>query len=160
MTKHQQFTRLESDSEPNLTSQPAIPLQAITTNQATTSDSVASSSSNANPHVVHFSSVPPIRRSSIPGIDLEDEWPLAPLIDIPQELRTTTEDDTNAANNTEANSMRTDWKRSLFLLLEDPSSSNAAFMVNVFVSFSITLSAVLTTIETIPSLRSTSSSVW
>ncbi|PKC11308.1 voltage-gated potassium channel [Rhizophagus irregularis] len=99
----------------------------------------------------------PIRRSSIPGIGPEDQWPLT---EIPQELRTSADYDTNAANNTEANSMRTDWKRSLFLLLEDPSSSNAAFMVNVFVSFSIILSAVLTTIETIPSFRSTSSSVW
>ncbi|CAJ0902257.1 6282_t:CDS:2, partial [Entrophospora sp. SA101] len=67
---------------------------------------------------------------------------------------------TNSANITEANSMQTDWKRKLFLLLEDPSSSNAALIVHVFVSFSIVLSAVLTTIETIPSFRSTSGSVW
>lgn len=158
MTKHQQFTRLATDSEPNLTSQPAIPLQAMTSSQAAASDSFTSPvSSDVNPHVVNFTTMSPIRRSSIPGIGPEDQWPLT---EIPQELRTSADYDTNAANNTEANSMRTDWKRSLFLLLEDPSSSNAAFMVNVFVSFSIILSAVLTTIETIPSFRSTSSSVW
>ncbi|CAB4400534.1 uncharacterized protein OCT59_008023 [Rhizophagus irregularis] len=158
MTKHQQFTRLATDSEPNLTSQPAIPLQAMTSSQAAASDSLTSPvSSDVNPHVVNFTTMSPIRRSSIPGIGPEDQWPLT---EIPQELRTSADYDTNAANNTEANSMRTDWKRSLFLLLEDPSSSNAAFMVNVFVSFSIILSAVLTTIETIPSFRSTSSSVW
>ncbi|GBB97020.1 hypothetical protein RclHR1_00290018 [Rhizophagus clarus] len=158
MTKHQQFTRLATDSEHNLTSQPAIPLQAMTSAQATTSNSITSPvNSDVNPHVVNFATLPPIRRGSIPGIGPEDEWPLT---EIPQELRTSADYGTNAANNTEANSMRTDWKRSLFLLLEDPSSSNAAFMMNVLVSFSIVLSAVLTTIETIPSFRSTSSSVW
>ncbi|RIA94529.1 hypothetical protein C1645_817907 [Glomus cerebriforme] len=159
MSKHQKFTRLATDSEPNLsnpTTQPAIPLQAMTSNQAAASNSITSPESpNVNPHVVNFTTAPPIRRGSI-GIGLEDEWPLT---EIPQELRTE-EYDTSAANNTEANSMRTDWKRRLFLLLEDPSSSNAAFIVNVFVSFSIVLSAVLTTVETIPTFRSTSSSVW
>jgi hypothetical protein len=158
MTKHQQFTRLATDSEPNLTSQPAIPLQAMTSGQADASNSSTSTlSPDVIPHVVNFTTISPNRRGSIPGIGPEDEWPLN---EIPQELRTSVEYDTNAANNTEANSMRTDWKRSLFLLLEDPSSSNAAFFVNVLVSFSIVLSAVLTTIETIPSFRSTSSSVW
>ncbi|CAG8760614.1 2049_t:CDS:10, partial [Cetraspora pellucida] len=81
--------------------------------------------------------------------------------ELPQELRETGGTyESSSASNTEANSMRTDWKRNLFLLLEDPSSSKAAFMVNVFVSFSIILSAVLTTVETIPSFRLTSSSVW
>jgi hypothetical protein len=156
MTKNQQFTRVATDSEPNFTSQPAIPLQAITSPAAASNSNTSPVTPDANPHVVHFSPISPTRRSSIP---IEEEWPLAPLLDIPQELRAV--DDTNAANNTEANSMRTDWKRNLFLLLEDPSSSNAAFTVNVLVSFSITLSAVLTTIETIPSLRSdTMSSVW
>ncbi|KAI9028876.1 hypothetical protein CLU79DRAFT_877425 [Phycomyces nitens] len=44
-------------------------------------------------------------------------------------------------------------KRSLYLLLEDPSSSNAAFWTNVVVSVLIVFSAVTTTIETIPAFR-------
>ncbi|CAG8436319.1 9070_t:CDS:2 [Funneliformis caledonium] len=155
MTK-QKFTRLATESEHNLTSQPAMPLQTLSPpNQAASTSPI---SFDAPPHVVHFAQLPPPRRSSLPNIDMEDEWPFT---EIPQELRTAEENyNSNAANNTEANSMRTDWKRELFLLLEDPSSSNAAFLVNVFVSFSIVLSAVLTTVETIPSFRSTSSSVW
>ena len=154
MTK-QKFTRLATDSDPTFIPPPAMPLQTLTPpNQASSSNPV---SPDVPPHVVHFAQMSSIRRTSIPGIDLEEEWPLT---EIPQELRSAEEDDTNAANNTEANSMRTDWKRELFLLLEDPSSSNAAFLVNVFVSFSIVLSAILTTVETIPSFRSTSSSVW
>ena len=90
-------------------------------------------------------------------MDIGAEWPLDEL---PEELREPDDDDDRAAHNTEANSMRTNWKKELFLLLEDPSSSRAAFSVNVFVSFSIVLSAVLTTIETIPSFRATESSVW
>ncbi|CAJ0753259.1 10330_t:CDS:2, partial [Entrophospora sp. SA101] len=119
------------------------------------------SSTTIQPHV-HFSSISPIssttpslHRNSINELGLnEDEWVLT---EIPEELKNA---DTNSANITEANSMQTDWKRKLFLLLEDPSSSNAALIVHVFVSFSIVLSAVLTTIETIPSFRSTSGSVW
>ncbi|KAF0487693.1 voltage-gated potassium channel [Gigaspora margarita] len=155
MSKQQQFTRLPTESDSSFSQTPAIPMQAITPQvpRLNTNASV-----DAQPHVVHFTSLSPIHRSSISGIVSEEEWPLT---EIPQELRETDGDyDSSSANNTEANSMRTDWKRSLFLLLEDPSSSKAAFTVNVFVSFSIILSAVLTTIETIPSFRSTASSVW
>ncbi|KAI8996939.1 hypothetical protein BDB01DRAFT_840509 [Pilobolus umbonatus] len=54
-----------------------------------------------------------------------------------------------------------DWKRKLYLLLEEPSSSRGAFWTNVVVSFLIVFSAVTTTIETIPSFRSTESNkVW
>ncbi|KAF7731801.1 hypothetical protein EC973_008316 [Apophysomyces ossiformis] len=54
-----------------------------------------------------------------------------------------------------------DLKRQLYLLLEEPSSSNAAFWINVIVSVLIVLSAVMTTIETIPAFRSKESNrVW
>ncbi|RUS29971.1 hypothetical protein BC938DRAFT_480003 [Jimgerdemannia flammicorona] len=63
--------------------------------------------------------------------------------------------------NTDANQIRGQLKRDMFLLLEDPSSSRAAFMTNVLVSVSIVSSAVMTTIETIPSFRSReSNAVW
>ncbi|KAJ1958667.1 hypothetical protein EC988_000168 [Linderina pennispora] len=60
----------------------------------------------------------------------------------------------------EARQIRSAWKRELFLLFEDPSSSPSAFVINVFVTFMIILSAVLTTIETIPSLRKGNSQMW
>ncbi|KAJ2002309.1 hypothetical protein H4R26_003672 [Coemansia thaxteri] len=60
----------------------------------------------------------------------------------------------------EAKSIRSKWKRELFLLFEDPSSSPSAFVINVFVTFMIIFSAVLTTIETIPTLRKGNSQMW
>jgi hypothetical protein len=48
-------------------------------------------------------------------------------------------------------------KRTLYKLLEDPSSSSAAFWTNVFVSMLIVFSAVTTTVETIPTFRSAES---
>ncbi|KAI8866396.1 voltage-gated potassium channel, partial [Ramicandelaber brevisporus] len=52
------------------------------------------------------------------------------------------------------------WKRELYLLLEDPSSSHAAFLVNIFVSFMIIFSAVISTIETIPALHGDHPQLW
>ncbi|CAG8432866.1 7354_t:CDS:2 [Diversispora eburnea] len=149
MTKTGHFTRLlSSDSESSFSQAPAIPLQAIITSP----DPIINANPNTSPNVDVFAPVSPIT------VGMNEEWPLT---EIPQELREPDDDyDSTAAHNTEANSMRTDWKRELFLLLEDPSSSNAAFLVNVFVSVSIVFSAILTTVETIPAFRSTSSSVW
>jgi hypothetical protein len=146
MTKHKHFTKLADESDSSLTN-PAIPLQSFTSS----SQAHAASQSSDTPLVVN------VRGGAVPGMDIEAEWPLNEL---PPELREPDVDDDGVANNAEADSMRTSWKRGLFVLLEDPSSSRAAFSVNVFVSFSIVLSAVLTTIETIPSFRATESSVW
>ncbi|KAF9321635.1 hypothetical protein BG000_006353 [Podila horticola] len=97
-------------------------------------------------------------RRSMHQIDMALEWP---MIDIPQELRSMQNDeDSHTRSNSQANAIRNPFKRKLFLLLEDPSSSNAAFALNVWVSFAIVLSAVITTIETIPSFRSTDSIIW
>ncbi|KAJ2661322.1 hypothetical protein IWW48_002475 [Coemansia sp. RSA 1200] len=60
----------------------------------------------------------------------------------------------------EARRIRSKWKRNLFLLFEDPSSSVGAFVINVFVTFMIIFSAVLTTVETIPSLHKGNAHVW
>ncbi|KAJ1915763.1 hypothetical protein H4219_004144 [Mycoemilia scoparia] len=60
----------------------------------------------------------------------------------------------------EANSIRSEWKRELFLLFEDPSSSRRAFWVNIFVTIMIIFSAVLSTIETIPSMREGHPHLW
>ncbi|KAF9197674.1 hypothetical protein BGZ49_001777 [Haplosporangium sp. Z 27] len=97
-------------------------------------------------------------RRSMHQVDMDLEWP---LIDIPQELREMRDqEDSNSSTNAQANAIRNPFKRRLYLLLEDPSSSNAAFALNVWVSFAIVLSAVITTIETIPAFRSTDSKVW
>ncbi|KAG2205792.1 hypothetical protein INT47_003975 [Mucor saturninus] len=54
-----------------------------------------------------------------------------------------------------------DIKRQLYLLMEDPSSSRAAFWANVVVSVLIVFSATMTTVETIPAFRSAESNkVW
>lgn len=61
----------------------------------------------------------------------------------------------------ETTEFKSDLKRKLYLLLEQPSSSSSAFWVNVIVSVLIVLSAVMTTIETIPAFRSSESNrVW
>ncbi|ORX90113.1 voltage-gated potassium channel [Basidiobolus meristosporus CBS 931.73] len=52
-----------------------------------------------------------------------------------------------------ADFMKDGLKKKLYLLLEDPSSSPAAFVVNVFVSFMIVLSTVVSTVETIPAFH-------
>ncbi|KAF9120846.1 hypothetical protein BGW39_011042 [Mortierella sp. 14UC] len=97
-------------------------------------------------------------RRSMHQVDMDLEWP---MIDIPQELREMRgEDDSNSRSNAQANGIKNPFKRRLFLLLEDPSSSNTAFALNVWVSIAIVISAVITTIETIPSFRSTDSKVW
>ncbi|CAG8495929.1 15723_t:CDS:2, partial [Acaulospora morrowiae] len=157
MTKHRHFTRLSSESESSFSQASAIPLQTIAPPDPATVNGNTSPDTQPILSNVPFIPVSPLGRRSIPGLDLDDDWPLNEL---PQELRGAEDYSSTSANNTEANSMRTDWKRELFLLLEDPSSSTPAFYVNVFVSFSIVLSAVLTTVETIPTFRSTSSSVW
>ncbi|KAF9161840.1 hypothetical protein DFQ27_004334 [Actinomortierella ambigua] len=97
-------------------------------------------------------------RRSMHQVDMQIEWP---MIDIPQELREIpNEEDSRTRSNSQANAIKNPLKRKLFLLLEDPSSSKAAFAINVWVSFAIVLSAVITTIETIPSFRSTDTVVW
>ncbi|KAJ1796623.1 hypothetical protein LPJ59_003637 [Coemansia sp. RSA 2399] len=60
----------------------------------------------------------------------------------------------------EAKRIKSKWKRDLFLLFEDPSSSVGAFLINVFVTFMIIFSAVLTTVETIPALHKGNAHVW
>lgn len=60
-----------------------------------------------------------------------------------------------------AESINHNLKRQLYLLMEDPSSSSAAFWVNVVVSVLIVFSAIMTTVETIPAFRSAESNkVW
>jgi hypothetical protein len=72
-----------------------------------------------------------------------------------------TEDEAALTQHHPEHDMNSGIKRGLYLLLEEPSSSRAAFWTNVVVSFLIVSSAVMTTIETIPAFRSAESNrVW
>ncbi|KAI0074130.1 voltage-gated potassium channel, partial [Panus rudis PR-1116 ss-1] len=52
------------------------------------------------------------------------------------------------------------WRRQLYLLLEHPASSQAAFLIHVFTTGIIVLSAIVTVLETVPAFHSISGSVW
>ncbi|KAL6308374.1 voltage-gated potassium channel [Sparassis latifolia] len=52
------------------------------------------------------------------------------------------------------------WKRSIYMLLEQPTSSQAAFLVLIVTTSLIVISAVVTVLETIPSFHSINPSVW
>lgn len=82
-----------------------------------------------------------------------------------QETVATAEDEAHELDeqpvHSQADEFRSDLKRRLYLLMEQPSSGSAAFWTNVIVSVLIVSSAVMTTIETIPAFRSAESNrVW
>ena len=52
------------------------------------------------------------------------------------------------------------WKRSLYQLLEQPTSSPAAFVFHMFSTFLIILSAIITVLETVPAVHSISTRIW
>lgn len=52
------------------------------------------------------------------------------------------------------------WKRDLYLLMEDPSSSRLALAFNLGLAFVILFSVVLTTIETIPAVLELQWTIW
>lgn len=60
----------------------------------------------------------------------------------------------------DAQTIHPSWKRSLYRLLEQPTSSSAAFLFHMFSTFLITLSAIITVLETVPAVHSISTRVW
>jgi potassium voltage-gated channel Shal-related subfamily D protein 2 len=52
------------------------------------------------------------------------------------------------------------WKRDLFALLEEPTSSQSAFLVHVLTTTLIVLSSLVTVFETIPAFHEVAGSVW
>lgn len=52
------------------------------------------------------------------------------------------------------------WKRKLYLLLEHPASSQAAFLIHVFTTGIIIISAVITVLETVPAFHSIPANIW
>ncbi|KAI0338993.1 voltage-gated potassium channel [Trametopsis cervina] len=59
-----------------------------------------------------------------------------------------------------AQGIKPHWKRELYLLLEHPTTSQAAFVVHVSTTFLIVLSAAVTVLETIPTSHAISGKVW
>ncbi|KAJ7256551.1 hypothetical protein B0H12DRAFT_1112556 [Mycena haematopus] len=53
-----------------------------------------------------------------------------------------------------------EWKRTLFALLEQPASSDSAFLVHIVVTTLVVLSAIVTVLETVPAFHSIRTSVW
>ncbi|KAB5594261.1 Potassium voltage-gated channel family protein [Ceratobasidium theobromae] len=51
-------------------------------------------------------------------------------------------------------------RREIYMLMEQPNSSTSAFVIHFFSTFLIAFSACVTTLETLPSLRSSSERVW
>ncbi|KAJ2675206.1 hypothetical protein GGI25_004046 [Coemansia spiralis] len=123
------------------------------------SEKPAASSGNAGgaASAMEQAAVAAVATATPPAVD-EDQW-YREQIDY---VRTQVEQMENMElqRGQEAKSIRSKWKRNLFLLFEDPSSSPSAFIINVFVTFMIIFSAILTTIETIPALRKGNSHVW
>ncbi|RXW22656.1 hypothetical protein EST38_g3220 [Candolleomyces aberdarensis] len=56
--------------------------------------------------------------------------------------------------------IRPAWKRSLHQLLEQPTSSQAAFFVHMLTTALIVISALITVLETVPTFHSVSNRVW
>ncbi|CAE6469531.1 unnamed protein product [Rhizoctonia solani] len=52
------------------------------------------------------------------------------------------------------------FRRNLYMLMEQPNSSTSAFVIHFFSTFLIAFSACITTLETLPALRSYSERVW
>ncbi|EFI27342.1 hypothetical protein CC1G_14815 [Coprinopsis cinerea okayama7 len=57
-------------------------------------------------------------------------------------------------------SIRPTWKRNLHFLLERPTTSQAAFVVHVFTTFLIVVSAIVTVLETVPAFHSIPLRIW
>ena len=52
------------------------------------------------------------------------------------------------------------WKRDIYALLEQPTSSLSAFVMHIFTTSLIIISALVTVLETVPTFRKISNAVW
>ncbi|KAH9851494.1 voltage-gated potassium channel [Lenzites betulinus] len=60
----------------------------------------------------------------------------------------------------EARNIPSSWQKDLYMLVEQPTSSQAAFLIHLFTTFLIVGSAVVTVLETVPAFHSISARVW
>ncbi|TFY62513.1 hypothetical protein EVJ58_g3816 [Rhodofomes roseus] len=63
-------------------------------------------------------------------------------------------------DDTHVQEIHPEWKRSLYMLLERPTSSYSAFIIHVATTSLIIISALVTVLETIPSFHSISPRIW
>lgn len=56
--------------------------------------------------------------------------------------------------------MQPSWKRALYELLEQPTSSPSAFLIHMVTTILIVVSAVVTVLETVPAFHSISTRIW
>jgi len=66
----------------------------------------------------------------------------------------------STSNEDESIALHPPWKRQLFQLMEQPTSSNSAFVIHMFSTFLIVFSALVTVLETVPAVHSISTRVW
>ncbi|KAI0826804.1 voltage-gated potassium channel [Trametes gibbosa] len=60
----------------------------------------------------------------------------------------------------ETRSIPSSWQKDLYMLVEQPTSSQAAFLIHIFTTFLIVGSAVVTVLETVPAFHSISARIW
>ncbi|KAL1918073.1 uncharacterized protein VTP21DRAFT_3339 [Calcarisporiella thermophila] len=145
MTKHP-FKKLDDDDEPTLPSAWGEPSRPDASAGATLNMvSVANDVQTSDQHLHHRTNAP---FHPPPGLD-----PRYPHGGRDEHV-------TVESRYYDPNKMKSKWKKSLYLILEDPSHSRLAFWVNVAVSLLILVSIILTTVETIPEARAIGDGVW
>ncbi|KAI0771224.1 voltage-gated potassium channel [Trametes elegans] len=60
----------------------------------------------------------------------------------------------------ESQRMAPSWQKDLYMLVEQPTTSHAAFLIHIFTTSLIVISAVVTVLETVPAFHSISPGVW
>ena len=67
---------------------------------------------------------------------------------------------TSASFKDDLANIRPAWKRNLNALVEHPTSSPSAFIIHMFTTFLILLSALVTVLETVPAFHSIPTRIW
>ena len=70
------------------------------------------------------------------------------------------QDDPRYDDTDEVQRIAPSWQKDIYMLLEKPTSSQAAFLIHVFTTFLICFSAVVTVLETVQAFHSIPASVW
>ncbi|KAI0324400.1 voltage-gated potassium channel [Cubamyces sp. BRFM 1775] len=63
-------------------------------------------------------------------------------------------------NADEVRTLPPSWQKELYMLVEQPTSSHAAFLIHIFTTSLIVVSAVVTVLETVPAFHSIPGGVW
>ncbi|KAA1470666.1 voltage-gated potassium channel [Dentipellis sp. KUC8613] len=93
-----------------------------------------------------------------PQTDFLEERPPSPTS--PEDIDDVFVDNSPRHAEPHPDAIRPAWKRELHLLLEHPTSSPSAFLFHVCITTLILVSALVTTLETVPAFHAISGSVW